>query len=470
MKLHLLLAAALAFFAHFASAEALNIIYINADDLGVMDVGFMGNKVYRTPNLDLLATEGMVFTNAYAPSANCAPSRAACLSGQASPRTGVYTVGSSERGDAKTRRLVPVANKDFLPEGVKTIADELKASGYLTCQMGKWHVGEDPTQQGIDINVAGSSAGHPKTYFSPYKMKYLEDGEKGEYLTDRLTDEAIQFLSEHGKAEKPFFLYMPYYAVHTPLQGKPELTKAYEGIEGVKPDYAAMIETLDGNIGRLLGHVKELGLEERTLVVFSSDNGGIRGVSRQDPWRAGKGSYYEGGVRVPLIVRMPGIEAGSRCEVPVSGLDLFPTFLHVAAGKPVERDLMDGNDLHPLLLGKDDFPERALYWHFPIYLQKYGKEDDSRDPLYRTRPGSAMRVGKWKLHEYFEDGAFELYDLEADPGERNNLAASHPEKLAELRKMLSGWREEIGAPVPDEPNPKFDANAEKKALSKMGAP
>lgn len=436
------------------AASQPNIIYINADDLGVMDVGFMGDTRYRTPNLDRMAAEGMIFTNGYAPAANCAPSRAACLSGQVAPRTGVYTVGTSERGDTRTRRLIPVVNTRVLDDDGVTVADELKACGYVTCQIGKWHVGRDPTRQGIDFNIAGLHWGSPKSYFSPYGNPHLADGPEGEYLTDRLTDEAIAFIGRH--AEQPFFLYLPYYTVHTPLQGRRDLVAKYREREDVHVEYAAMIEALDENVGRLLAYLDEAGLAENTLLVFSSDNGGIRHISSQHPLRAGKGSYYEGGIRVPLAVRWPGqIVAGSTCEVPVTGLDFYPTFVEAAGGNVGENKVLDGSSLLPLFESGQSLAERALFWHFPIYLQKYG-DDDARDPLFRTRPGSVMRLGKWKLHEYFEDGGIELYDLEKDPGERNNLAKMMPEKVAQLMPVLEGWRKQIDAPIPTQANPDFD--------------
>ncbi|MBT8036161.1 MAG: sulfatase [Verrucomicrobiae bacterium] len=439
-----------------------NILYINADDLGVMDVSFMGDRRYHTPNLKKLASEGMVFTNAYAPAANCAPSRAACLSGQAAPRSGVYTVGNSTRGHTKTRKLIPTTNKKVLSNDCITLADEMKRSGYVTCQIGKWHVGNDPTKQGIDINIGGWEAGGPRSYFSPYRNPQLNDGPKGEYLTDRLTHEAIRFLTEHKN--QPFFLYLPYYAVHTPLQARQDLLKKYQGKPGIDPVYAAMIEGLDENIGRLLKHLQDSGLAKNTVVVFSSDNGGIRNISPQDPWRAGKGSYYEGGIRVPLTIRWPGkIAPGSSCEVPVTGLDLYPTLLDAIGATPASGKTIDGLSLLPLLQQSGSIKERALYWHFPIYLQKYG-DDDARDSLFRTRPGSVIQFSHWKLHEYFEHGEIELYDLRSDNGERNNLAKKMPEKSRELLKMLNDWRAKLNAPVPTELNPKYDPSFEKRAM------
>jgi arylsulfatase A-like enzyme len=433
-----------------------NVIYLNADDLGVMDVGFMGSKLYHTPNLDRLANESMVFTDGYAPAANCAPSRAACFSGQWAVRTGVYTVGTSERGDAKDRMLIPTPNRMHLKDEVITIAEEFKKAGYRTAQLGKWHLGEDPTTQGIDINVGGDTRGAPPSYFSPYKNPNLKDGPKGEYLTDRLTDEAITILEKFK--DDPFFIYFPFYSIHTPLQGRPDLKKKYKNNKQVHADYAAMIECLDENVGRLMSALDELGLRDNTIVLFSSDNGGIRKLSKQDPWRAGKGSYYEGGIRVPITVRWPGVvEAGSTCSVPVTGLDFYPTFLDAIGASPSPGKVLDGRSILPLLTGKILFPKgRTLYWHFPIYLQNYaGEEDQSRDAKFRTRPGTVLRKGKWKLHEYFEDGTLLLFDLENDPGETKNLAQEKPKKLKVLKNDMYAWREQTQSPVPTRRNPKY---------------
>jgi arylsulfatase A-like enzyme len=435
---------------------SLNVIYLNADDLGVMDVGFMGSKLYHTPNLDQLANESMVFTDGYAPAANCAPSRAACFSGQWAVRTGVYTVGTSERGDAKDRMLIPTPNRMHLEDEVITIAEEFKKVGYRTAQLGKWHLGEDPTTQGIDINVGGNTRGAPPTYFSPYQNPNLKDGPKGEYLTDRLTDEAITILEKFK--DDPFFMYFPFYSIHTPLQGRPDLKKKYKNNKQVHADYAAMVECLDENVGRLMGALDELGLRDNTIVLFSSDNGGIRKLSKQDPWRAGKGSYYEGGIRVPITVRWPGVvEAGSTCSVPVTGLDFYPTFLDAIEASPSTGKVLDGKSILPLLTGKGSFPkDRTLYWHFPVYLQNYaGEEDQSRDAKFRTRPGTVLRKGKWKLHEYFEDGALLLYDLENDPGETHNLASEKPKRLQALKEDMYAWRKRTGSPVPSKRNPKY---------------
>jgi len=435
-----------------------NIVLIVADDLGWNDLGFMGSSYYETPGLDQLASEGMIFRQAYAAAANCAPSRACLMTGMNTPVHGIYTVASSERGDARTRRLIPATNTRILHEDFFTLAEALKNSGYTTATFGKWHLGEDPCSQGMDYNVGGSIWGHPRSYFAPYIQPELEAPE-GEYLTDRLTEEAIAFMQNHRR--HPFFLYLPYYAVHTPLQAKTGLEQKYlaKGGEGCQQNhtYAAMVENMDSCIGSLVEELDKLGLSENTLVVFTSDNGGIREVSCQDPLRAGKGSYYEGGIRVPLLFRWPAtIQKGEVREVPVTNMDFFPTFMEIA-GSPLPENL-DGQSLWPLLSGEGSLQERPLFFHFPVYLQAYRKGlDGGRDPLFRTRPGSVIREGNWKLHYYYEDGGAELYNLNIDPGETNNLASIYSSKTKELLTKLEGWLEEEGAPVNFELNPEFDS-------------
>ncbi|MCC5938251.1 MAG: sulfatase [Lunatimonas sp.] len=440
-----------------------NIILINVDDLGWRDVGFMGSDYYETPNLDKLAGEGMVFYHAYAAAANCAPSRASMMSGMNTPKHQVYTVGNSERGDARTRKIIPTPNNDFLADSIYTLAEMLRDNGYTNGTFGKWHIHENPLHHGFHVNVGGSHRGNPGNggYFSPYKIDFIEDGPEGEYLTDRLTSEAIAFLRENK--ENRFFLYLPFYSVHTPIMGKKKLMEKFEnkpGQEGQdRADYAAMVASVDENVGRLLAVLDELALTDNTLLIFTSDNGGIRDISYQNPLRAGKGSYYEGGIRVPLVIRWPGkIQPGSKSDVPVTHMDFFPTIRNIVSGKVSSvNDTLDGMDLTPLF-GQKEIQERALFWHFPIYLEAYNpKEDGGRDPLFRTRPGSAVRMGKWKLHHYFEDDGYELYDLEQDPGESQNLMDLYPEPGKKLKNELNSWRKEVNAPIPDQPNPLYDS-------------
>jgi len=448
--------------------EIPNIILINADDLGWMDLAIYGSEYYETPNIDRIASEGMLFTDAYAAAANSAPSRACLITGFNTPRHGIYTVSSSERGDARFRRLIPTENTQILDTSFVTIAEELKQEGFVTASIGKWHVGYDPCHYGFDINIGGNTQGHPVSYFSPYKNKDLPDGHIKEYLTDRLTTEAIKFI-EDNKREK-FFLYLPYYAVHSPLQAKEEIISKYNAKEKTPGQgnavYAAMIETMDRNIGRIMEYLEKEGLTGKTLLIFTSDNGGVRATSSQHPLRGGKGSYYEGGIRVPLIIKWPGIvDRGSLCHVPVTNIDFYATLLNAAGITKPLNNKTDGLSLIPLLTGSGNFDsERPLVWHFPVYLEAYSRIlDDGRDPLFRTRPGSVVRAGRWKLHEYFEDQGFELYDLENDPGERNNVADANPEKMEELKKYLVSWRTSMNAPVPTDLNPDYDPESAKRA-------
>lgn len=441
------------------AAERPNILYINADDLGVMDVGF-NNPKYRTPNLDRLRAEGMLFTEAYAPAANCAPSRACVFSGQYGPRHGVYTVGSSARGKTEHRKLIPIQNTQHLKPDILTLGEALKAGGYRTIHLGKWHLGDDPTTEGFDVNVGGYASGSPQGgYFTP-KLKgapavYNDHYPRGTHRSDIFADEAVKYIK--ANTEHPFFMHMAYYLIHTPIQAVPGLVEKYGDAKDKRAAYASMIEKMDESIGRILAELDAQGLRDKTLVLFCSDNGAHSDISTQQPYRSGKGSYFEGGIREPLLVRWPEkVQPGSSCTVPVSGIDFYPTFLE-AAGLPVpDGKILDGVSLLPLLTQSGELPERALFWHFPVYLQAYaGEGDNSHDPLFRTRPGSALRLGKWKFHEYFEDGRIELYDLESDLGEQKNLAATNPEKATELHLMLKTWRQEMNAPVPTELNPDY---------------
>ena len=447
-----------------------NILYINIDDLGWADLSINGSTYYETPNIDHLASQGMQFTQGYSSSANCAPSRACALTGQQTTRHGVYTVKSSKRGLSKDRKIIPIKNTLFIEEDNKTFAHVLKSAGYKTITIGKWHVSPDPLKNGFDINIAGSTDGGPYTggYHSPFKYVNLEVKEKGTYLTDKITDEAIRLIKEN-KA-KPFCLYLPYYMIHSPLQAKKHLVEKYKNkAPSATQDnavYAAMIETMDNNIGRLIASIKAEGLEENTLVVFTSDNGGVSDFSLQTPLRGGKGMYYEGGIREPFFIKWPKvIPANSKCDEPVTNLDFFPTFCELAEIKPPNDKILDGISLVPLFTGKK-IVERELYWHFPIYLQAYKSNPDSmleaRDPLFRTRPGSVIRDGDWKLHYYFEDNEIELYNLAQDIGEKNDLHKQQPDKAEELLQKLKKWWVKMDAPIPTKSNPDYNPGGKKK--------
>jgi len=435
-----------------------NIILILADDLGWTDLNFMGSKFYETPELDKLATKGMVFTNAYANAPNCAPTRASLISGQYTPRHGIFTVNSSERGKSQDRKIIPIPNTTVLDTSVVTLAEALKIAGYVSASIGKWHLGDDPESgpmaQGFDLNIAGDHWGHPKSYFSPYKNDFLTDGLEGEYLTDRITDEALKFIQNH--TDHPFFLYLPHFAVHTPIQAKPDQISHFENkpVDGnhKNPTYAAMIESLDSGVGRIISLLEDLKIRDNTLVIFFSDNGPHSAISGAEPLRGSKGMLYEGGIREPLIVSWPGkIKEGSSSDVPVIGIDFYPTFLELAGIKEFQYQVLDGQSILPLLKGKKRLKRETLFWHFPAYLERYTGMEEK----FRTTPASVIRKGDWKLIEFFEDGKLELYNLKEDISESNDLSKSNLEKTRELYNDLLKWREQVGAPVPTELNPDY---------------
>ena len=440
----------------FAQSKKPNIIVIMIDDMGWRDVGFMGSKYYETPNIDALASKGMVFTDAYASAANCAPSRASLMSGQWTPRHGIYTVGTSARGQSRDRKLIPIKNNEYIPKDNLLFPKVLRDAGYITCHAGKWHLSDNPITHGFDVNIGGNHAGNPGSYYPPYKKVPLEAPTDDKYLTELIMDRTLDFVKTTNK--KPFFLYYSPYAVHTPIQPVKSLLYKYDNKTSWNgqnnPQYATMVENLDIQIGRLITVLRALNKLENTLILFSSDNGGVYTITKQRPLRAGKGSYYEGGIREPLFAFWhKKIEAGTKSDYPVSNLDFYPTILE-AAGINVPMDkVLDGQSILPLLVQGKRLKERPLFWHFPIYLES--GNDESQDSLFRCRPGSAIRLGNWKLIEYFENNDFELYNLKNDIGERDNLINSHPIKVQKLLTILANWRKEVNAVVPTELNPKY---------------
>ena len=326
---------------------------------------------------------------------------------------------------------------------------------------GKWHLSDDPLPYGFDTNFGGYHAGHPASYFSPYKNPSLPDGPEGEHLPERLAREVSNWIIEHK--DDPFFAYFPFYSVHTPVQAREDLAAKYEtktpGKHHNHARQAAMIEAMDQAVGKILKTLKENGLEENTIIIFTADNGPAGGQSIARPLRGSKGMYYEGGIREPLFVKWPGvIEAGSLSDVPVIGTDFFPTLAAITAAPT--PDTLDGVSLLPLLKGQtESLPERPLFWHFPAYLQMGKKdrafEDSAGKPYFRTTPCSVVRLGDWKLIEYFETGKLELYNLREDLPERNDLAATETGKRDELHALLRQWRQDTQAPEPREPNPEF---------------
>ncbi len=436
-----------------------NILLINIDDLGWRDVGFMGSEFYETPVLDNLAAGGMIFTQAYASAANCAPSRACMMSGQWTPRHGIYTVGSSERGRSRDRKLIPVENNIILADSCYTLAEVLHDAGYITCHAGKWHLNKDPRSQGFDINIGGCEAGNPGSYYPPYSNVPLEAPTDDYYLTNLIMDKVLEFVENTG--DQPFFLYYSPYAVHTPIQPVKELIDKYKGKKEWSGQnntyYATMIENLDTQIGRLIDLLEKKEKLKNTFIIFTSDNGGVYRITRQWPLRAGKGSYYEGGIREPMFVYWKGrVNAGTSNQTPVYNLDFYPTILEVTGLDLPDSKILDGESLVPLITGTGSLRERPLFWHFPVYLERGNIE--TQDSLFRTRPGSAVRMGNWKLIEYFEDGDHELYNLADDPGEKTNLSDKEPVKLKELLEILNDWRQTVKAPVPTIYNPEYNEN------------
>jgi arylsulfatase A-like enzyme len=447
------------------AADKPNVVFIFADDLGWTDLGCQGSKYYESPNIDRLAAEGLRFTSAYTCGPNCQPTRAALISGQYGPRTGVYTVGGIDRFNWQSRPLRPVDNVQQLPPSVTTFAQALKSAGYSTALFGKWHLGQQgqyhPSHRGFDEAI--TSAGAHFDFQTQPKVEYPKDT----YLADFLTDKATDFIRRHK--DGPFLLCLHQFVVHSPHVAKPDLKKRFDGKPAAgghhNATYAGMIASLDHSVGRVLALLDELKLSENTLVIFTSDNGGVGGYVREGirqangitdnaPLRSGKGSLYEGGIRVPWIARWPGkITAGGTSSVPIISVDIYPTLLELAGAAAPKNQPLDGVSLVSCLTsGGKTAPQReALYWHFPGYL-------GAGQNAWRTTPAGAIRAGDWKLQEFFEDGRIELYNLKDDLSEKTNLAAKMPEKAKELKEKLSAWRASVKAPMPTK-------NAEYKAAA-----
>jgi arylsulfatase A-like enzyme len=459
-----------------APAKPPNIVLIFADDLGWKDVGYNGTDFYETPHLDQMAREGIVFHNAYAAAGNCAPSRACLLSGTYTPRHHVYAVGSTDRGAKASQRLVPIPNRSGLARDNVTMADALKAAGYATGHFGKWHLsgktGALPREQGFDVSFDSFGEGE-LAEGSEGNKKGPPSDPKGVFT---LTRKAIEFIQ--ANRDRPFFCYLAHHAIHTPLQGRPESIARFEakkpGAQHNNALYAACTYDLDASVGMLLQELKALGLEENTLVVFTSDNGALQ-TSPQEPLRGSKGGYYEGGIREPFVARWPGtIKPGRESHAPIINVDLYPTFLAVAGAPAPAGKTLDGESLLPIFKGDAALRREAIFWHFPGYLDKpvlRGRESDVRLG-FRSRPVSVIRKGDWKLHLFHEewqlDGgrarldtnrAVELYNLRDDVGERQDLATRNPAKRDELLGDLLAWFQRADALVPNERNAAYSPNA-----------
>jgi arylsulfatase A-like enzyme len=435
----------------------LNVVIILADDLGWADLGCYGSKFHRTPNLDKLAGAGLRFTNGYAACPVCSPTRAALMTGKYPARLGL-TDWLPGRPDRTDQRLLRPSLPQQLPLTETTLAAALKKAGYTTGHVGKWHLGgkgHGPREHGFDVNIAGDQAGSPLSYFAPFRnkdrfMPGLEKAPEGEYLTDRLAAEAEHFIE--SSKDRPFFLYLAHYAVHIPMRARPDLIKKYppRQIPGRQSNaiYAAMLESLDDSVGRVVKTLEKQKLTDHTLIVFTSDNGGLSVLEGPNtpptintPLREGKGYLYEGGLRVPLIVKWPGVvKPGTTSSVPVISHDLYPTLLEACGVEP--KGTLDGVILVPLLRGGAAPKRKTLYWHYPHYCNQ------------GAQPGGAIRVGDLKLIEFYEDGRRELFDLTADVGENRNLAAARPDDVKRLAARLDSWRKEVGAKMP-RPNPDY---------------
>lgn len=439
-----------------ATARPPNIIFMLVDDWGWTDAACFGSKLYETPNLDRLAAQGMKFTQAYSACTVCSPTRAAVMTGKYPARLHLTDwIAGHNRPFAKLK--IPDWTM-HLPLEEKTVAEELKARGYATAIFGKWHLGNEafyPEHQGFDVNVGGCHMGSPGAYFPPYRIPNITDEQPGEMLSDRLTRDAIKFIETHR--ERPFYIYLPHYAVHQPIAGKPEVIAKYQkklaagNYTQTNATYAALVESVDDSIGALVKKLAELRLDENTVIFITGDNGGLSGTvnaqgwrqgpTRNDPLRLGKGSAYEGGVRVPLVVKWPGVtKPGSVNDTPVISTDFFPTILEIVSGRAPRSD---GESITALLRGGTKLQRDAIYWHYPHY-----------HPGSAT-PYSAVRAGDWKLIHFFEDDHVELYNLKDDIGEKSDLAKTNPKKVAELRGKLNTWRTEVGAQLPTK-NPNYD--------------
>ncbi|MFP4501572.1 MAG: sulfatase [Candidatus Hydrogenedentota bacterium] len=449
-----------------------NVVFILVDDLGWFDLACYGSTFHETPNLDRLAATGMRFTNGYAASPVCSPTRAAIMTGKHPARVGITDWIPGR--EPKNPKLLGPQDRHHLPLDEVTLAEAMQQHGYKTFYAGKWHLGSEghyPEDQGFDINKGGHEKGSPPGgYYAPYKNPKLEDGPEGEYLTDRLTEESLAFMDAHK--DDPFFLYLAFYTVHTPIQAckrylphfedKAEKLPPQEGPPAIpehdgwtrqrqdRPDYASMVYAMDHNVGRVLDKLDELGLTDDTIVVFTSDNGGLATLRHKNaptangPLRAGKGWCYEGGTRVPVIIRVPGVtEPGAVSHVPVTSMDYYPTLMALLGADMPNDDTRDGENLAPLLDGSTNTSDReTLFWHYP---HNHGST---------WRPGAAVRKGDWKLIAFYTWEKVELYNLQEDPGEHHDLSKELPEKTAELQALLEGWQKGIGAKMP-QPNPDY---------------
>jgi len=447
------------------SNQPSNIVLILADDLGWADTGCYGADLIETPHIDELATRSVRFTQAYAPAPVCSPTRAAILTGKAPARLQMTIWSEGSLSGPKNRKMLQGVSKHDLPLSEVTLAEHFQKAGYQTALVGKWHLGDAahaPETQGFDINIGGTHWGAPSTFFFPYRgarsdgevryVPHLELGSDGEYLTDRLTQEAIRVIDHSAARQQPFFLMLAHHAPHTPIEARAEDVEYFRGklrpeFQHQHPVYAAMLRSLDESVGRIWSRITELGLNENTVFVFTSDNGGYIGSTKLDgkdtpitsnaPLRSGKGTCYEGGLRVPLLIDWPNSSGDKVCDEPVLLTDLFPTLLSLLSESSVSIE-GDGMSLIPLLQNPAGHLSREkLCFHYPHYYH-----------APPSTPVSAIRMGDWKLLEFYEDESLELYNLKDDPIEEQNIAAENPDEVQRLRSNLRKWLTETNAALP----------------------
>jgi arylsulfatase A-like enzyme len=454
-----------------SAAQKPNILVILADDLGFMDTGFTGSDYYETPNIDRLRRGGMAFNNAYAGGASCAPSRACLLSGEYTPRHQVYAVCSTNKADGKKKKLKPVPTKSFLEPSIYALSESLRDNGYTTAMFGKWHLGYEsifsPLENGFQYYFDKRKRGNREDFScnpeKDYELKRSTSSDPKKNFS--LSGALLQYIDSQkvNGDSRPFFAYLAFRGVHTPLKARDESLQKFKskamGKYHQNPLYAASIYDLDAAVGEVLDYLDRESLSENTLVIFTSDNGSIP-LSPQEPLRGNKGSYYEGGIKVPTIVRWPSVvQANSSSDVPIINLDFYPTFLDIIGDTP--KSTLDGESLLPILNGSASTLNRSsIFWHFPGYLD--GRINRPRNKGFRSKPVTVVRQGDWKLHLYHEEwllrkndsinSALELFNLREDPEERHNVVASNPEKRDALIQQIKDFWERTGADLPKIPN------------------
>ena len=451
-------------------AQKPNVLMILVDDLGWTDLGSFGSDLYQTPNIDKLASQAVVFTNSYAACTVCSPTRASIVTGKYPAR--LHLTDWIEGHKFPWAKLSVPNWTMYLEAKEYTIAEAFKDGGYKTAHFGKWHLGEKeenwPENQGFDVNIGGWKKGAPHKdkkkgytgYFSPYGNPRMQDGPKGEYLTERLTDEVCEYIDEND--DSPFFINFWMYNVHMPLQAKQEKIAKYKKLvdptaRHKNPSYAAMVEHVDEAVGQVIAKLKEKGLYKNTIILFASDNGGLVGRSKKPvtsnaPLRNGKGDIYEGGVRIPTIIYAPKQQfENKKIDLPIISMDYYPTLMDLAgiSSEKTKAQTLDGKSLLPLLSDNTAIERQAIYWHYPHYHQEGGV------------PYSAIRMGDWKLIQNFEDNNYELYNLAQDIEEADNCKRDYPEQFEVLKKKLEDWRTKVNAQVVTE-NTNFDVDFQRK--------